>query len=321
MSVLLLSPDNTPTEVELIQKANGFYGIRFIPFTSGSYFCQILDNNGVPTSVRPIEILVTEAEVSKTPRRMAAVSPRDRVAIRSHSDSAYRSPREQKVMKKKRTAQSSSEEEPVTSAPEQLSLEITTASGALLPGKAFQIPVIGEESGAYFVQFQTGFHSGIFSLQVYSQYGTPLFEERPLSLHIPKKFQIVLISLNLPLQADDLDLEITPLTQKHFHANEADAVSALTTTTTTSSTAATTSSQISKGGGTIENIAEGYLLVFFDDPTQSQQHYTSHVTNPTTKHNSDTRPFSKRTKPTKVAKFQLKYNDHQLFTDSYVILI
>eukprot|EP01127_Copromyxa_protea_P010833 TRINITY_DN2681_c0_g1_i3.p1 TRINITY_DN2681_c0_g1~~TRINITY_DN2681_c0_g1_i3.p1 ORF type:complete len:201 (-),score=41.91 TRINITY_DN2681_c0_g1_i3:589-1191(-) len=166
MCVVLHSPNNLLVEAHLVQKATGFYGIRFVPRMPGTYFCQILDPYGVPTSVRPFEILVREKEVPKTPRVNLTVSPRDKIAIRSHSEGSYKSPREREVLKEKASYSSVSEqEEAAPSSPEQLTLEIRELfSKKRLTGKAFQIPVVGEDTGAYFVQFSTG----IFSFLIFS---------------------------------------------------------------------------------------------------------------------------------------------------------
>lgn len=315
MQVVLLSPDNATIDVQMVRKANGFYGIRFVPYTAGTYFCQILDPHGTPTSVRPFEVQVTEAEVSKTPRKLLSVSPRERVAIRSHSESAYRSPREQKILKEKQStgvmtpSVNSPPEETAPSTPDQLMLEIKCEDGTGIPGKAFQIPVIGEEAGAYFVQFRTGFHSGKFTLQVFSQFGVPLFEEKPLAIYIQHKFQICLISLNLPLTANDLDLEVIP-------------VKAPFGVTPTPMTVQTPTGIRKRLGGSVETLPEGFLVVLFDDPTKEHQHLThqhDHKPDSSRKIKRD-RPYLKHNN-LKIARFQLWYNNFQLFTDNYIITI
>jgi hypothetical protein len=182
-------------------------------------------------------------------------------------------------------------QENIPSTPEQLRLEILSPSGTQIPGKAFQIPVIGEDdAGAYFVQFRSSGTRGIFSLQVFSQFGVPLFEERPLAVTVPKQNQVCLVSLNLPLTAEDLDLEISPWkVDPEFFQNRGNAKGA-NESNATSTTSGKGSNETNEGkdtngekgtkkvrmttsasgrfrkGGTIQTLPEGFVAIFFDDP-------------------------------------------------------
>jgi hypothetical protein len=220
LEAAVMSPEHKLVACKLARKPTGFYAVSYVPTVSGSYYCQLYDN-GNEISSRPFEILVTENEIAT-------------LASRPHAKTGSASPSTPRIAftpapnpsedvefnfhQKKPTVQpcvllENSLADSGLCTPDQLILDCRSPSGVTVNAKAYQIPVIGEEAGAYFIQFSTESETGLYSLQIFSDEGEPLFDEA-LQFCVDKKNQLIMISLNLPLTPEQLELELLSLLKK-----------------------------------------------------------------------------------------------------------